>query len=382
MTAHPTPDQPCGRLLYAASETSADMAYASGFMAPDPFLWYETPDERGVLVSVLEVGRACRETVSGTTVRSMDAARSAWALPASRSRVEHLIGALARQTGIRRWLVPEDFPLGLARKLGRMGLRLETVAPFCPARECKQPEEIERIREGVRLAETGLERALEVLRASAIDGDGMLRWNGEVLTAETLRGEVDACIARHGGSASRTITAPGRCGADCHDMGSGPIAAHVPIVLDIFPRVNRTGYFGDLTRTVVRGQAPEVVRRAFAAVLAAQEAAFAKLVPGVPAREVHAAAATTLEAAGFATDSTAVPPLGFFHGLGHGLGLEVHEGPRVNGRADQPLRPGHVVTIEPGLYYPEWGGVRLEDVVAVTETGYDNLTRVPKILEI
>ena len=155
-----------------------------------------------------------------------------------------------------------------------------------------------------------------------------------------------------------------------------------PIVLDIFPRVEATGYFGDLTRTVVRGPATEMVRRAFAAVEAAQEAARRTVRAGVPARDIHQAAAAALAAAGFSTDLTADPPVGFIHGLGHGLGLEVHEAPRCNRTAVKPLLAGHVITLEPGLYDPAWGGIRLEDVVAVTETGCDTLTAAPIFLEI
>jgi len=370
------------RLIYAASETCSDLAYCSGFFAPDPFLWYETTSERGMLVSVLELGRARKEAKAGIRVRSLDEVRRAWGLPESRRAMEHLIAGLARETGVRQWAVPEDFPLGLARKLGRRRLRLQPRSPFCPERERKSPPEVECVREGVRLAEAGLERGLEVLRQAAIGADGLLRWQGRILEADDLRGEIVATIARLGGTAARTITAAGPHGADPHDMGSGPIPAHVPIVIDIFPRVDRTGYFGDLTRTVVKGQATATVRQAFAAVRSAQEAAFAAIAPGVSGKDVHGRAAEALRAAGFATEAQADPPRGFFHGLGHGLGLEVHEGPGLHSRNDKPLQTGHVVTVEPGLYYPEWGGIRLEDVVVVTANGCENLTTVAKILEI
>lgn len=374
--------QEAGRLIYAASETCADLAYCSGFFAPDPFLWYETSRERGLIVSVLELGRARREAKEGTRVRSIEEVRRAWALPAGQRAPEVLIAGLARETGVRRWSVPEGFPLGLARKLGRRRLRLQTQSSFCPERERKTPGEVEHVREGVRLAEAGLERALDVLRQAAIGMDGLLRWQGQTLEADTLRGEIVSTIARLGGTASRTITAAGTHGADPHDLGSGPIPAHVPIVIDIFPRVDRTGYFGDLTRTVVKGRASETVRQAFAAVRGAQEAALAALAPGTLGRDIHALAEQALQAGGFATDAQADPPRGFFHGLGHGLGLEVHEGPGLHSRNDKPLQVGHVVTVEPGLYYPEWGGIRLEDVAVVTADGCEDLTTAPKVLEI
>ncbi|MBN2450804.1 MAG: M24 family metallopeptidase [Lentisphaeria bacterium] len=381
MTPSSSQALPRGRLVYAG-EHSADMVYASGFIAPDPFLWYQTEAGAGMVVGVLEWGRARRESRPGTRVRSTDEVCRLWRLPTDRRRPEHLIAGLARETGVRCWEVPGDFPVRLARALGRRGVRLLPLETFCPSRALKTTEEVAKVREGVTLAERGLERAIQILRASIPGGDGLLRFEGSVVTAERLRGEIDAEIARHGGSASRTITAPGLCGADCHDMGSGPIAADTPIVLDIFPRVDRTGYYGDLTRTVVRGRAPNHVRRAFDAVRAAQEAALAAIRAGVSAGDVHRTAADVLEQAGMETDAKATPPRGFYHGLGHGLGLAIHESPRLHGNSRDILEAGHVVTVEPGVYYPEWGGVRLEDVVVVTADGCLNLTTAAKVLEL
>lgn len=373
---------PPGRLLYSAADTHADMAYCSGFLAPDPFLWYGTGGERGMIVTPLEVGRARREACPGTRVRSVPEVSAAWDLGTSHPQPEQLIASLSRELGVFTWSVPADFPLSLARKLEKEGMVLQVSDPFSPDRECKTTREQSCIREGVRIAELGLESGLRALRESTVDDDGVLRWEGDTLTAERVRGEIDAAIARAGATACRTIVAAGKHGSDPHDMGSGPIAAHTAIVIDIFPRVDRTGYWGDLTRTVVKGSAPDHVRRAHSAVFAAQLAALDCLQAGARASDVHAAAANTLSRAGFETDASANPPRGFFHGLGHGLGLDIHEAPRLSPDAQTVLESGHVITVEPGLYYPRWGGVRLEDVVVVTEDGFENLTAAPKVLEI
>jgi Xaa-Pro aminopeptidase len=312
-----------------------------------------------------------------------DQARKRWKLRKNKqSDTAELIAALARSEGIRTWEVPADFPLGLARKLARKRVRLVPASPFFPERSIKKTHEVECIREGVRLAETGLARALDVLQHSSPQADGRLLWNGATLTAEILRGEIDAEIARAGGTASHTIAAPGTQGADPHESGHGPVQAGVPIVIDIFPRVDRTGYFGDLTRTVVKGKASDIVRQAYEAVNSARKQAVAAVRPGIPGNDVHKTAADELEACGFRTDTQADPPRGFFHGTGHGLGLQVHEAPRLSPSCDEPLEAGHVVTVEPGLYYPEWGGVRIEDVVVVTADGCENLTSADCILEI
>ena len=373
---------PPGKLIYAASESCADMLYATGLMTPDPFIWYSTPAGSGMVVAPLELGRAQKQAKLGTTVLSTAAARKLWSVPTDKNTAADLLAALAIHSGVRSWAVPTDFPLGLARKLQRRGMALKPTNPFFAQRSRKDATEVERIREGVRLAEAGLTRALGILRDSSVNADGCLVWDGETLTAERLRGEVDAEIARRGGTASHTITAPGTQGADPHQAGHGIIQAGAPIVLDIFPRVDRTGYFGDLTRTVVKGQAPEIVRQAYNIVQQAQRRAIDTVRAGIPAGSVHQAALDVLDTSGFKTHRQANPPYGFFHSTGHGLGLEIHEGPRLSEGMELPLEAGNVVTVEPGLYYQDWGGVRLEDVVVVTDDGCENLTQAEFILEL
>jgi Xaa-Pro aminopeptidase len=370
---------PIARLQFSDSEHHADMVYATGLFVPDPFLWCQVGEERAVVVSPLEFGRFTAQAPRGTRVLSYDQAKTLCRLRDFRASSQIL--GVSRLFDVKRWEVPADFPLGLARQVARRGVSLVPASgAFFPEREFKQAREIELVREGVRLAEAGLQRALEILAAASIKGDSLI-WEGTPLTVERLRGEMDATVCRRGGQASHTICAPGPQGADPHQGGFGPIAPHQPIVLDIFPRVSASGYFGDLTRTVVKGQASPIVRQAWEAVRAARDAAKAMIRPGVNGKAVHEEVTRQLEAANFVTDLNANPPRGFFHGTGHGLGLEIHEAPRVS-RVDQELRVGHIVTVEPGVYYPEWGGMRLEDVVVLTETGNECLTVIPDQLEI
>jgi Xaa-Pro aminopeptidase len=370
---------PTGRLIYADSEHIADMLYATGLFVPDPFVWCQAGERQAVIASPLEYGRFAQHLGRRADVFSfLDAKRRLGcrnAKPAS-----HITG-LARHYGLKRWLVPRDFPVALADELRRRGLQVKPVdGPFFPERECKRPDEVEHLREGVRLAEHGLNAGLAIVRAARIRGDE-LRWRGKLLTAELLRGEIDAAITRLGGLAAHTIVASGPEGADPHNAGAGPLRPHLPLILDIFPRVTRTGYFGDLTRTVVKGRAPAVVKRAFTAVRRARDLAKTLIRPGVNGRTVHQKVKASLAESGFATDLNAQPPFGFFHGTGHGLGLEIHEAPRIS-TADFVLQAGHVVTVEPGLYYPAWGGIRLEDVVVVTAKGCETLTTVESYLEV
>ena len=369
------------RLIYAASEQCSDLLYETGFSAPDSFLWFEAGGESCMVVSPLEAGRATRQALPGVSVIGFDEARRRFGLPDGPFGTAALIAAISRTLGVRSWRVPSDFPYGLGRQLLDRGLCLRPVSPFSPGRERKSPREVSAIREAIAMTEAGLERACEVLRGAAVAPDGTLLWNGEKLTAETLRSEIDIAIARRGGCAAGTIAAPGRQGADPHCVGFGPIRAGEPIVLDVFPRSRDTGYYGDLTRTLARGAVPEEVRRAFATVQEAQQLAFGAIRAGVPGRDPHLAVARLFEERGYET-STAMPAHGFFHGLGHSIGLDIHESPSLSPRNARPLEAGNVVTVEPGLYYPEWGGIRIEDDVLVTEDGCERLSSFPVFLEL
>jgi len=371
------------RIIYAASERCPDLLYETGFSAPDPYLYVETPDFRGIIVSALEYGRACKSVKEGIRVFSHDEVRKEFGMPRALSvDAVNVIAAISRRYADWTWEVPANFPLDLARKLEGNGVVLNCVKPFSPGRIVKTADEIEKLRHGVQLAEAGLYRGMEVLKEAEVGQDGVLTWNGETLTAEILRGEIDMAIAKKGGTAAQTITAPGTQGADPHQQGTGSIRQGQPIVMDIFPRCDATGYYGDLTRTVVKGQASDIIKKTFQAVYAAQRKAIEAIKPGAICSSIHQLAAKSMEDDGFVTDLSANPPCGFIHSLGHGLGLEIHEGPSMNSRSETVLQIGHVVTVEPGLYYPEWGGIRIEDVVAVTEDGCENLTTAPVFLEI
>ena len=371
------------RLIYAASERCADLWYESGFSAPDAFLWVETPCEKAIIVSALEYGRATKQARKDVKVLSFEEARQLWGIAKETPlSTVNIIKGISEKYNDWSWQVPYSLPYGLATALTAAGLTLSVLSPFSPQRIVKTAEEVEKLRHGVELAEAGLYRGFDVLREATVNSDGILEWHGEVLTAEILRGEVDMAIAKRGGTASQTITAPGSQGADPHQTGHGPIHANEPIVMDIFPRDDTTGYFGDLTRTVVKGKASDVVKKAFETVYRVQREAIEMIKPGVIGGDVHKHVADELTAAGYVTDTSCNPPHGFFHGLGHGVGLEIHESPSLSPRYDKALEPGHVVTVEPGVYYPEWGGIRIEDVVAVTENGCEDLTTAPVFLEL
>ncbi|MGA2556401.1 MAG: M24 family metallopeptidase [Verrucomicrobiota bacterium] len=197
-----------------------------------------------------------------------------------------------------------------------------------------------------------------------------------------MRSIINVGILQAGGLPGHTIVAGGRQTCDPREQGHGALHGHQPIILDVFPRSQKTGYFGDITRTVVRGRASEPVRRLYDTVWRAQEIGFSKIRAAAAAGEIHASVQEFFEAQGYKTCKKNGHLEGFLHGAGHGLGLEIHEPPRLSHKSADILKPGHVLTIEPGLYYPELGGVRLEDVASVTSNGPRNLTKFEKVFEI
>src|SRR3990167_1133344 len=183
------------------------------------------------------------------------------------------------------------------------------------------------------------------------------------------------CIAAY------TIVSCGKQCVDPHNQGSGPLLAHESIIMDVFPHSSESRYFADMTRTVVRGKASQKLKKMYRAVEAGQEIAFQRIKDGADGMKIHDAICRYFEQLGFKTGELDGRMQGFFHGTGHGVGLDIHEPPRIS-RGRDILRAGEVVTVEPGLYYLDAGGVRIEDMVLVTKTGCTKLTKFPKILEI
>jgi Xaa-Pro aminopeptidase len=369
------------RLIYAASETDADLLYATGFFAPDPFLFVQAGRRRALVMSDLEMDRARRQARAGRVVSWSRVARDVESRGGAATTAA-VVSRVVRDLGVRGVEVPHSFPLGLARALERLGLRVRVAGePFWPERELKRPDEVRAIQASLRAAEAGLEAGIAVLRTCRVGRDGFLRRSGRRFTAEELRGVINGRVLSAGCLPSHTICAPGDQAVDPHEEGHGPLRAHTPIVIDIFPRSQGTGYFGDLTRTVVRGRASERLKEVYALVGEGVQLGHRRIRDGADGQKIHQEIQALFEQRGFRTGKQKGRMQGFFHGTGHGLGLEIHEAPSISKRSSI-LRAGHVVTVEPGLYYLGLGGVRIEDVALVKRSGSRNLTRVPKVLEV
>jgi Xaa-Pro aminopeptidase len=289
-------------------------------------------------------------------------------------------GTDAGSDAARTLLVPPSIPHDAAVYLERAGNELASTGAATAARARKTDAEIDRLRRAQRAAAAGMARAETVLAASEVGEDETgrpaVRWEGATLTTERLRREVNAVLAARGvRDAGDTVIGAGQSAADLHFVGDEPIRPTETVLLDVSPR-GPDGYRGDLTRTFVVDGDGGWERRAYVAVEAAREAALAEVEPGVPAKTVHGEAAAELAAYGFDPNADE-GEAGFTHGTGHGVGVSLHESPSLSEAGAGELRPGHVVTVEPGVYDPDVGGVRLEDLVVVTDDGYEVLAEYP-----
>jgi len=287
-----------------------------------------------------------------------------------------------RRRGVGEVRADRTLPLIFVEHLRLAGIGVRYDADLGVAeRRRKDGQELDWLRAAQAVTEEAMRMACETVARAEAAADGSLRADGEPLTSESLRARIDVFLLRRGYENPESIVACGAAGADCHEHGHGPLRTGEPVIVDIFPRDRATLYCGDCTRTVVHGAVTDAVRAMHAAVVEAKRAAIAAIRPGVTGEAVHAATLGALARAGFAAGPPTVPGVATIsHGTGHGIGLEVHEPPLLAPKGP-PLVVGDVLTVEPGLYAIGIGGVRVEDMVAVTETGCDNFNRLPEGLD-
>ena len=369
-------------LLYTDTHTSSDMLYFGRVEVHDPFIAFGARGKKITAQRALEFGRVKRTGDFDVVLPQEPWLARAQQRYGAKAGVPEIIATLARAYGQRAFRVADDFPAALYVQLTKLGLRLKFAdGQLFPEREIKTDWEAACIREGNRLCSVGYTAAEKVLQAAKVKGR-TLRYQGSPLTSERLRFAIDTAINEQGGNAQDTIVAGGDQACDPHERGSGPLRPHELIIIDIFPRVVKTGYFGDMTRTYLKGRPREVQRRLVTTVREAQKRATRLMRAGVDGRLVHAACADYFAGAGYETKRTKTGSVGFFHGTGHGLGLAVHDAGRMSPTVAYPLKLGSVLTVEPGLYYPGLGGCRWEDVVQITATGTKALSKHPYNWEI
>jgi Xaa-Pro aminopeptidase len=366
-------------LIFADTMRSAAMRHEVPVAVPDGFLYVERNGTRHAVLTSFEVDR-----VRGAGIEAHPYEEFGWDELVGKGPREQqallLYERAVEQLGVEDAVVPPDFPLELADRLRAKGVRVTSDRElFTQRRRVKTETELEGIRKAQRGTEAAMAAAREMLRAADVT-NGTLNLDGQVLTSELIKLKITEVFNEHSLVSDVMIVAHGGQAAAGHDMGSGPIAPGESLVIDLFPRDLETGCYADMTRTFVVGEVPEELAQYHRLVHEALMNSLEAVRAGAQGQEVYRLVCDVFHEAGYPTQLSKkegeVLSSGFFHGLGHGVGLEVHEPPWLS-RDPSQLVAGDVITLEPGLYRQGFGGVRLEDLVLVTDDGAENLTDFP-----
>jgi Xaa-Pro aminopeptidase len=371
-------------LLYGDTARYPAMRHEVPLEIIDPFLLVVRDGELFALTNPLEAGRIARARPDATLAGIDELGiydLIEQGVPRDDAELEVAVRAL-RKWGVEEAVVAGDLPVAVADKLRADGIALTVdAAAVASRRRAKSGAELDGIRRAQRAAEAGMAAGEELIRG-AERADGRLVRDGAPLTAETVRAAVRAACASAGAPAPPDIMVTSALSGGGHDPGSGPLPADLPITIDLWPRDEASGCWADMTRTFVNGTVGDEVARLRDVVRDALESVRAAVRPGVRGRALYDIAAGIVEGAGYPTQRTREPGKllteGFYFGLGHGVGLEVHEPPSLGLSGGEPLVPGDVLAVEPGIEGIEGiGGVRFEDLLLVTEDGCETLTDYP-----
>jgi Xaa-Pro aminopeptidase len=369
-------------LIFADSVSSPEMRHEVPVVIPDPFLYAEKDGKRYVVSAAFEVDRVKEIGIEGSPWEHYGYDELiATGLPREEIVWKHVNLNACRELGITDAVVPRSFPTLAADHLRENGITLEPDHKFfADRRRVKNEAELEGIRKAQKAAEAAMGAARDLIfRAEPSNGE--VQVDGETLTSERLKATIRRVFSEHGVSGDDFIVSHGAQTAIGHELGHGPIAPNEPIVIDLWPKDPDSACYADMTRTYVVGEAPEELVKYHGLVKEALDQSFAATKAGVAGSAVYTLVCELFEEHGQKTSLSKAPgevlDEGFFHGLGHGVGLEVHEAPSLGRGGTGDLVAGDVVTLEPGLYRPGFGGCRLEDLILVTENGAENLTDFP-----
>lgn len=370
-------------LLYGSSYLDQNIYYITKFLSNDPFLCIVSNDFRKnfIYISKMEINRAKKEAKFDKIYDYND-----YNLDKLLKKYEDIdvafgkmISEILAKEGINNISVMRNFPSFLYKILNEEGISIDIVKnPFKMIRRKKTKKEVKHILKAQKAAEDALSTVKKILERSTIKKD-YIYYNSDKLTSEYLRKVIETILLDNYAFCDGLICSSGLDSADPHSIGKGPIINGEPIVIDVFPRLMTERYFSDMTRTLVKGEPDKELVEMYDAVLGAQNIAFRMLKPGASCRDIHLSVCEYFESLGYDTLRKGFENNneGFIHTTGHGVGLDIHESPTI-GDNDDHLIAGDVVTIEPGLYYKDVGGIRIEDIVFIKEEGFVNLTNASK----
>jgi Xaa-Pro aminopeptidase len=383
-------------LHYSESYKDANMYYLTGFLAPDPFIYLKKIDkEPSILVNTMEFPRAQKEAQVKEVKSYEEYAYSKILKSAPDPNIgfaKFLASTIKKELGQKTVIcVPPNFSVAAADSLRSEGLTMKPMFDIVEkARETKEPSELKAIKETQVVVEKATKKIIDFIAEADVDNKGTLVFRENGKKQPLTVGKIKALFGHHFiekevVTEQPLIVACGPRGSDPHYDGepNDLLKANQPIILDIPPRHLRSRYWSDMTRTVVKGKASKAIKKMFETVLDAKNAAMDAIHAGVLGSEMQFQCFGIFEKAGYDTIRSGKQiTKGYTHGLGHGVGLEIHEGPRMSEFYPFPLEEHNVVTVEPGLYDPEIGGVRIEDIVEVTKKGCNNFTKMEICLEI
>ncbi len=379
----PVPDTPYtaasmgdgeARVMVGNPGTNRSLYRAIQFLVHDPVALVELPDgTRTLILREIELDRAARDARVDRVAGYGEFAPEAGLSGDRGTVVAQVATECLRRGGVSRVTADRTLPLLVTRTIEEAGIEVVLDADIGVAdRRAKDSVECDNLRKAQSVTEAVMRMACKTVGHAEVSDDGTLQRDGQPLTSERLRAMIDTFLLEKNFSNPPSIVAGGAQGSDCHELGSGPLRTGEPVIIDIFPMDRATLYNGDCTRTVVNGLVSPKIASMHAAVCAAKEAATAAVRPGVSGEAIHLETLRVLAEHGFGEGQPSMP-----HGTGHGIGLDVHEPPLLD-RAGPELLQGDVLTIEPGLYGSGIGGVRVEDMVLVTEDGCENFNRLPE----
>ncbi len=375
--------KPASLLHIASTDQDADMRYAVGMSIPDRIIYLKTAGRTVALVPGSELARVKEQSHVARALSLERYLRRTERKGVRKPGLAEAAAEFCQEQGVRKATVPNHFPLGLARQLRKLGVRIKVrEGHFFPERQFKSAAEVKMITAALGMAEVGMSEAIHTIKRCRIGPERKILHHGVPLTSERLRAIIETAVLQAGGFPLRTIVACGAQTCDPSESGHGPLYAHTPIVISITPRSARTGYHGQISRTLVRGVASDAVRRQYLTVLKGQAIAFTLLRDGVAGSEVHGTVERYFKSEGYRTTIRSKRPTGFLQSTGHGIGLEHCESPHASAGSSSTLRSGHVLTVGPGLYYAGTGGVRMDDMALVSHGGPQVLTQFEKILEL
>jgi len=370
--------------LLVASGTDPNQRFITAIDIPITVVTLLTEERRDVLVRGLDASYVRRTgNVDNVATYSEYATGSLGGRPVDRYLRSKILPKVLHDRNVSSVVVSSETPVKIVTFLRNEGIEVivDSLDSIPGTRAKKTPDEIESIKSAQVATERAMSAAEELLARADISSDTLL-YEGQPLKVEQVKRKIRTVLAGDGYEAGDIIVAQGEDATEPHNRGKGVLRCRTPIIVDIFPRATSTGYMSDMTRTFLRGDPSAEVREKYELVRRAQETALELIEPDVTGQMIHRAVCEVFERRGISTTRTEPNTTeGFVHVTGHGVGLTVHESP-VLAEGGEKLRPGHVVTVEPGYYDPAIGGIRIEDLVVVTEDGHESLTSYRKQLKI